>query len=138
MSCKFIRKGDTKICAGDLRDRIVLKTRSITPPSGNSVDFTETFVTIATVWALVQPLQGYAKFGTVVLADPLVSHAISHSIYIRYRLDLAGADLTQETWVEYKGQNYDIVEIMNVDEMDHYLLLSCKVRGKTSSEGSRT
>jgi head-tail adaptor len=37
--------------------------------------------------------------------------------------------LTADYWVEYKSENYDILDVENIDERGEFALLYCNVRG---------
>lgn len=126
-TCSKVNIRNRKVCIGDLRDKIVIQTRSITPPSANGSDMTETFATSNTVWAAIETRNGVEIFdGTNVLQG-----VATHYIYIRY---IAG--LTEESWILYKSKYYDIIDVQNLEERDEFMLLRCCERGSSSNVAS--
>lgn len=117
--CIRIKKKSRKVCIGDMRDEIILKNRTITTPRAGSVDFTETFGDEREVAALIETKDGLETFDGVNLIT-----TVSHAITIRF---IEG--ITEETWVEFKGRNFDIVNVINLDERDQFLKLLCNERG---------
>lgn len=107
------------MCVGDMRDKIEIETRSIVAPVSGSVDFTESFVTTKTVWAMVETKSGVEIFdGTNIIG------IASHFFYIRYI-----ADITFQNWVKFKSQYFDILDVQNLEERDEFYLIRCSLRG---------
>ena len=78
-ACSYIKKKKRNVCIGDMRDEIVIQTRNIRPPAEDGVDFNEEFNGKATVWSLVNTVNGETIFdGTGTERD------VTHHIYIRY------------------------------------------------------
>lgn len=127
--CKPITREIPTICIGDLNRKIIIKSRVLTPPSAGSTDYTEVFATVATVWAMIKTsgLKGRAEFdGTQMSSQDKISN--THEMYIRYR-----SDVTQEHFIEYNSEYYDILEVFNMDEANTVTHLKCKLRGSTSN-----
>jgi SPP1 family predicted phage head-tail adaptor len=127
--CKPITREIPIICIGDLNRKIIIKTRVLTPPSTNSTDYTEVFTTVATVWAMIKTsgLKGRSEFdGTQMSAMDRISN--THEMYIRYR-----SGITQEHFIEYNSEYYDILEVFNMDEANTVTHLKCKLRGPTAN-----
>jgi len=120
--CQQVRRKNRNVCIGDMRDKIILQSRTITPPSAGGSDMTEAFVTTKTVWALVETRQGVEIFDN----SNLVGIA-THYFYIRYSVGV-----TAETWIQFKSKYYDILDIQNLEERDEFMLLRCNERGSTS------
>ena len=105
---------------GDMRHRIEIRTRSITPPSVDGVDFGESFVTTNTVYAALDTVTGEQLFdGTNVEIS-----GITHIFTIR---SISG--LTEEKWIDYKGNRYDIKSIETFDARGLFMKLRCVLRG---------
>jgi len=121
--CKSIRPPRRGLCSGDLDRRITIKSRALAAPS-SGVDFEENFAAGKTVWAALKTSKGRAMFYATNM-----DVAVTHVFYVRW-YDTLTADL----WVEYKSENYDIVEVENLDERDDWALLYCNVRGDSSDE----
>lgn len=107
-----------RICTGDLNRIIKLKDRTLDAPS-TSVDYGHTFTDVST-WAAVETVKGKDIF-----AGTNMDQLVSHIFYIRYR------ELTSEDWLEYRSQNYDILDVENLEENNAFLALMCNVRGST-------
>lgn len=112
------------VCIGDMREKIQVQIRSITAPTTDGVDYGESFISLKTVWALVETTRGETIFdGTNVERD------VTHRFYIRYL-----PDVTFEDWIIYKGNYYDIIDVENLQELNDFLLIRVNVRGTTSKE----
>lgn len=118
--CKPISIKYRRVCVGDLNRRIRLRTREISTPT-TDVDFGHSFTDIET-WAAVQTVVGRNMF-----SGTNFDQAVSHLFYIRYR-----TGITAETWIEYRNENYDILDVENLEETNSFLVLICNVRGSTT------
>lgn len=108
------------ICIGALDRLITLKSRDIQAPGGDSVDYSEDFVSLVDVWAKVGTL---AK-GPVFVDGTNIARQATHVFGIRY-FD----NINSETWVELAGVNYDVLNIENLEERDEWLFLYAMKRG---------
>lgn len=122
-NCIQIQKPLKKVCTGDMRDRLTIQVRAITPPGDGGVDFTETFNQDKVVWALCQTKQGVEIFDGTGLKD-----VATHYFYIRYI-----SILTKEGYVIFNGNYYTILDVQNLDERSEYQLLRCCLRGTTGN-----
>jgi head-tail adaptor len=105
-----------------MRKRIKINVRTLTPPSGDSVDFDEVLTDTKEVWAQVDTNKGVEVFsGTNLLG------VATHLFYIR-----ALIGQTAEDWVEFKSEYYDILDVQNYQEDDRFQVLRCNLRGTTS------
>lgn len=126
-NCVKIRKKKQQACLGDMRDRVLIELRSLTPPAGSSVDYTEAFTTKKTVWATVNTVKGEVLFdGTGTERD------ITHHITIRY---IAG--VTQEDWATYNSERMDVIDVTNLDGRKEFMLLRCSNRGTTANSANQ-
>ena len=120
--CQKIRVNHRALCANDLDRKVKIKTRSMVTSqldTDMSVGFTS-----KTVWAAVKTAKGNQTFFATNMQD-----VVDHIIYIRWY-----DGVTSENWVEYKGDNYDIIDVENLDERDEWYALYCNVRGTTTKE----
>jgi len=106
---------------------ITLYNRAIVAPVAGSADFTESFSGAAPVLALIDTTRGKTLFDGVATDRP-----ITHKFCIAY---LAG--VTAETWVEFGGRRFDILDVENCGEEDVVLRLSCTETGDSSLEATR-
>lgn len=123
--CKKIRIYHRSLCAGDLDRKIAIKTRT-TPGMTTSAGIDQDFDTTNSVWSALKTTKGRSMFYTTNL-----DKAVSHVFYIRY-ID----GLTQESWIDYGGELYDIIDIDNYDERDEWMALMCNVRGEDDVEAN--
>lgn len=122
MSCKTIKAGSTKVCVGDMRHKIKINIRTLTPPSNSSVDFDEILSNTLEVWAALKTTRGKEVFdGTNLIG------IATHIFYIR-----ALTNQTAEDWVEFKGGYYRILSVENFREDNRFQELMCNVRGDIS------
>lgn len=89
-----------------------------------TVDMTENFTDDKTVWAGLKTSKGREMFYASNAQD-----AVSHIFYFRWFSGLETQD-----WIEYKDENYDILEIDNLDERDEWYACYCNPRGSKSLE----
>lgn len=122
------QKRRRRVCIGDLRDRVVLHDRAIVEPEFGVADFTEKFTAKEEVWARVESVQGKTFFDGVNSTGAASGDiALTHEITVRFD-PTVGA----ETWVEFKGNRFDVVNAENLEERDEFLLLRCVERGAKS------
>ena len=107
---------------GDLKHRITIYDRTITAPiddGGNyGLDFTKRII----VWASIDTMKGDVIFDSVNM-----DRTISHTMMIRFL-----PFITQEHWIAYDSDYYDIVRIENIKMHDRYQYLYCNLRGNTA------
>ena len=126
--CNKITRKSTRICIGSLNRQVIIHTRSIVPPSGDSTEYTEQLSAPQTVWAMVEP-----QSGDKVFDGSNIIRVNSTNIYIRYI-----ADVTFEKWLELINLNgkineyFDILTVTNLDEGDRFYKLECTRRGATN------
>lgn len=126
-TCETIGRKKVSVCTGDLRWRVDIVTRGLAPPSGNSVDFIEGFIPVATVWAMVQPVKPFSTLNSVsVEKEP------THMFIIRYR-----NDVTSENFIVHDNKYYDIVRMDDLDSTKSYLRLYALETGSTTKEASK-
>ncbi|WP_038207890.1 phage head closure protein [Xenophilus azovorans] len=103
--------------AGKLGQRVVIE-RLVQGqgPIGQPIN---EWVTLATVWAAVEPLNGREFFA----ADAAQSE-VTTRIRMRYRDDITSADR-----IDHEGTLYDIQSIINPRSGDAELVLMCKAVG---------
>lgn len=105
---------------GDLRDRITIHTRVITPPSFNSVNITETYDAGVKYWASIETLDKKKQmFSGVNIPD-----AATHSFTIRY-----DASITAENVISFENEYYDILKTADPDKRKQYTELFSKLKG---------
>ena len=99
---------------GDLNKRIEIQ--AATKASDLMGSFTETWGTIATVWAAIWPLSA-----TETVQSMQTGMTISHRIRIRYRSTFL------PFWrLKFGNRYFNIVSILNPNEKNEYLDLMCK------------
>jgi len=128
--CVKIRRQSKRICIGSLNRRVILYTRTITPPSGDSTEFTETLSEPKTVPALIAP-----NAGDKIFDGSNIIRINTTNIFIRYI-----ANITFEKWIELVSVNsqpneyFDILSVTNLDEANRFYKLECTRRGDISKQ----
>ncbi|GAH16987.1 unnamed protein product [marine sediment metagenome] len=118
MSCKRITKKASKVCIGDLNKKILLYDRNI-KASSTDTKFDEDLDNVISVWSMIKTNSGKDIFdGTEIIGSA------THEFYIRYR-----TDLTNESWLEYNSNYYNILSFENLNEESDFLKLNCAIRG---------
>lgn len=121
--CNKIKRKSTRVCIGSLNKRVKIFTRSITPPSGSSVDFLEDFVEDREVWGMIDTVTGITEFD-----DTNIETVITHDIYIRYI-----PNITFEKWltteIDGEDKRLRIIRVLNYQENNIFHQLRCTIRG---------
>jgi SPP1 family predicted phage head-tail adaptor len=109
--------GGESMNPGMLRSRIIIEEKAIADNGfgGHS----ETWSTLATVWAKVEHLSGRE----LQMAQQ-VAPEISDEVTMRYRSGLS----TTTNRINYAGQHLNIRDIKDLDNMHRWLYLKCEVR----------
>jgi SPP1 family predicted phage head-tail adaptor len=121
-NCTPIKTKPFRVCTGDLKWPIVVNTRSITPPTNDSVDYEEVFTSPMTVYAMIETV-----YGETVFDGTNTEKVITHKFYIRYV-----SDLTFEEWVLFRDKYYDIINVENLNEENRFMLINANIRGTSS------
>ncbi len=98
---------------------VKLQNRDIEAPRFDSADFDELFSEIKEVPAIIKTPRGRIVFDGVDTETQ-----VTHEICIAY---VAG--VTSETWIEFKGRRFDILNVQNCCEEDAVLILDCAEKG---------
>ena len=117
--CKKVRIPRRSLCAGDLNRLITVDCRTLDFPDDSTTDYSNTFNSAKKVWAGLRTTKGKDVFFATN-----VDQAVTHVFYMRYL-----SWLTSDQWINYRGQNYDIIEVENLDEANEWCLAYCNVRG---------
>jgi SPP1 family predicted phage head-tail adaptor len=125
-TCEKVKIKKREVCIGDLDRIISLKVRSLVGDS-NSADFLLNFTNDGDVWAAIQTTAN----GEVFFDGMNTEVITTHKFYINY-ISL----FTQEIWIEFEGNNYDIINVEDLDERHEFLKLNCVIRGSNSNEAS--
>ena len=118
--CIKLKRKKRQVCIGDLDTLIDLQDRVITPPE-SGVDASETFTDACPdIWAKMETGRGQTIFdGTDTAQD------VTHIFTIRF---IEGV-VTAETWIRFKGQRFDIIDVEDLEERNEWLMLRCSNRG---------
>lgn len=117
--CKRIKRKNRKVCIGDLSEEIVIKGRSLRASLPGQTKFSESFDAGTTVWAAIETTRGDQFFDGTSLRT-----ATTHIFYIRYL-----ETVTQENFIFYKDDIYDILDVEDLDERQSFMKLSARKRG---------
>ena len=118
--CRIIKIKRRKYCAGDLDRLITINSRTFDDQhQNNDIDVKQVFTPQRTVWAGLETTKGRNTFFVSNL-----DVTVSHIFIIRWF-----SGLTAEAWIQYAGENYDILEVENLEERNEWALCYCNVRG---------
>lgn len=117
--CTKIRIKHRKLCSGDLDRFITIMNRTLDAPIDDSTDFQNNFSNTKKTWAGLSTTKGEDVFFATNLDE-----AVTHVFYTRFF-----SWLTTENWIKYKGQNFDILEVEDIDERGEWNAIYCNVRG---------
>lgn len=105
-------------------DSIILQGREIVAPQGEEVDYTLTFADQDTVLAVISTSRGETVFDSTN-----TERDVTHRFVIMY---VSG--VTSETWIEYNGSKFDILDVENISEQNKILILRAAKRGPKTSD----
>lgn len=130
--CETIKIKHRKICVGDLDRQIEIYQRDLRTAQMD-VDYREEFTKIDDFWAAVQTssvgrLNHRREFDGTNLGD-----AFTHLFYIHF-----DDRITQEAYISFNGEYYDILETENIDERDEWMALYTNVRGDNTLPVNQT
>ena len=107
-----------------MRERIQINTNAIEAPIDGSVDFSEKFQEVETVWAMIETKSGVEIFdGTNIVG------VATHFFYIRFI-----PNITFKNFINFKQQFFAILDVQNLDERNEFYLLRCSLRGDETNE----
>lgn len=96
---------------GSLRQRVTIQT--LTKTADGIGGWTQSWATLATVWADLFPLSGREIYSQGQVQSP-----VTHKCVIRYR-----DDVTTKHRVSYNGNPYNIRAVLNLNERSEWLEL---------------
>lgn len=102
------------ISAGQLDRRVELQGRITARGADGSV--TETYATLATVWAKIRPIRGREYW-----AAQQVNAEITHEVVIRYQ-----ARFRPTSRIKYHNRHFNVLSAISPDEGHDALVLMCK------------
>lgn len=109
-----------KYSIGDMRNRITIHTRAITPPTYANASFTETYDVGIEDWASVEtPQKGIAPFSGVNVPE-----GTTHIFVIRF-----DSSFSTENVIRWEGDAYKIIRSIDPDKRQQYLEFFTKLLG---------
>ncbi len=126
--CVKIKGKRRSVCLGDLDRCITLLIKEIKSPDDNSFDYDS----VLTISKLVVFANIETKKGVTIFDSSNRERNITHFVYIRHT-----PDVDIDTWVRFNDENYDVVDVENLDERSEFLLLRCAKRGTDTLETNR-
>lgn len=124
--CKPIKIPHRGICAGSLDRRVSILKRDLLAPVTDE-NFGQGFTLLKKVWAGLKTTQGRASFYSTNTEE-----SVTHIFYVRWFDTITG-----NLWVNHKGENYDIIEVENIDQRSEFAALYCNVRGDDTKDMNR-
>lgn len=105
---------------GDLRERITMHTRVITPPGYDSTEITETYDAGTELWASCETLDKKRQ----MFAGVNIPETATHSFIIRYN-----SAITAENIINFEDEYYEILKTSDPDKRKQYLELFSRIKG---------
>ena len=119
MACAPSPNCVNKVPLGQLDQLIDINIRNIGSSSSSSLKFDEGFTLLQNVQAKIETVSGLAVFG-----QSNQIRAVTHVFTICF---IVGLDI--DTWINFKGRNFDIIDIENLAETGTFLKIRCSERG---------
>ena len=131
MSVRKVRRRPLqKIAVGDMRARIELYQRELTPPTADNFQATETYTLLFERWAKIESLSGVGA-GRIIFDDIDIGNQPNVIFSIRYN-----SSVTSETRIKYRGEYYKIIKVIDPEERHKYLFLYSKILGDEDKEAN--
>jgi SPP1 family predicted phage head-tail adaptor len=122
--CTKIKRNNKTLCAGALKETIILKTRAQQAPKTNTASASIRFDCSRSVKAMVETKSGVDTFdGTNT------NSLLTHEFTIRYL-----SDVDVQNSIEYNCKFFNVERIVNINEENRYLTLICSERGTTDNK----
>jgi SPP1 family predicted phage head-tail adaptor len=96
-----------------LRNRLAIQ--SVARASDSQGGFTDTWTTVVTIWASIEPTKAYERFQAMQTATP-----ITHKIKCRYN-----ANITTAKRALFGSRIFDIKQVLNINESNSMMVLLC-------------
>ncbi len=127
--CVKLQRTKTQVCTGSLNKVIQIYERLLEAPINSlsiNPDYTETFVLLHEVWAMIKTPKG-----KVIFDDIGTEKRITNVFYTRHL-----PDITAQNWIIFDGQRYDIERVTDFEENKLYLQIDTIVRGEAAKAAS--
>lgn len=131
VKCNYKRIPRRKLCTGDLRYRITLEERTLTPPLVGQDVPTETFTVLKSLWSGVETVRGTRRFFGVN-----IEKSATHLFPIRYNPELPLLD-GDNFFVHFKDRYFRILRVTNDNEEEYFHILQCAERGEDDKAAAR-
>jgi head-tail adaptor len=134
MACKRKRFIKTEICIGDLRNQIEIQERSLLAAGFDDNEPTESFTTIATVFAGIKTATN-ANFNTALFNGVSLDQVTTHTFTISYDPTLKNLE-NGNNFILFNDRRFKILRRSINDENDIFIDLFCSERGLSSQSAS--
>lgn len=127
----------TKICRGDFRNKIQIRKREQGTLAFDEIEPLETFSLIASPFAAIETVAGVARFAGINI-DERATH-IFNIVYTSFLFSTISLDNLEQGnyFVRFKGRNYRILKLTNINEDNKYIAIQTTERGAESLEASK-
>lgn len=121
-NCTKIKNNPYKICTGDLRYPLIIKSRTKNATNSSNAEPTLTLTTVTTIYAMQKSIKGNEIFnGTDIVGQ------ITDAFYFRYNPSL---DIDLTNIADYSGELYTIEEVnLNLEGRRQFGMIKCSKRG---------
>lgn len=121
-----------KICVGALRNKIKIFKRVLTSSTTEGVaEHSEKYTLFKTLFSSIETIQ-IRTLQTLdgVTIDPEL--VVTHVFIVRFL-----ATINAEQYIQFKGNNYKILKVENIDEADRWFRLKANLRGDLTLAGAQ-
>lgn len=128
--CKKKRFTRTQLCAGDLRHKIAIQTRSLGGVSFGQTSPRETFTTIFSPWAAIETISGFRKFSGINIDENATD-----VFYILFSSAVAALEVGNH-FILFDDKRFRILEVTDLNRDKRTLAIQCSDRGDDGLEAS--
>jgi len=120
-----------KYSTGDLRDVIKIHVRALKSPSFGSASFSEGYDEGVDTWAgMFTP--GFSGSGKRFFGDVNTGQRATDVFVIRF-----DSSITSENVVQFNGEYFKVLQVVDPDRRNEYLELDCVVLGAITAEANQ-
>lgn len=122
--CRKIANIKRELCVGSLRHRVTIVDRSLRAPTFSNKNYTIEHSNGRAFWASFKTSSGLDSFDGINIEG-----AVTHVAYIRYN---PSANINAQDLLQFKGRNFDILSVENLEERNEWLRLNCVELGENT------
>jgi len=133
--CVAKKKKKTKLCTGDMQDKIKLVTRSMGAPTIGTINPSTAFTTLLEPWSIFETL-GLSGSAARLFEGVNIEDRPTHKASIFYDATIMPLD-SDNVFIEHNDRRFRIVGVTDLNEMKTTIEILCIERGVDTKEATK-